>query len=141
MTFFDKPLEELRIYAPLRTNNRIRRILAAHAFGARNFPLNAKFEPADTVLRSVQVFDVTFSGYGGHRIKGWLLLPLQPAGKLPCVVEFIGYGGGRGFPTDWLLWSSAGYAHLVMDTRGRVAVGSRVTLLTPKALHHITLDS
>jgi len=40
---------------------------------------------------------VTFSGYGGHRIKGWLLLPLQPAGKLPCVVEFIGYGGGRGF--------------------------------------------
>jgi cephalosporin-C deacetylase len=35
------------------------------------------------------------------------------------VVEYIGYGGGRGFPTDWLLWSSAGYAHLVMDTRGQ----------------------
>jgi cephalosporin-C deacetylase len=35
------------------------------------------------------------------------------------VVEFIGYGGGRGFPTDWLLWSSAGFAHLVMDTRGQ----------------------
>jgi cephalosporin-C deacetylase len=35
------------------------------------------------------------------------------------VVEYIGYGGGRGFPTDWLLWASAGYAHLVMDTRGQ----------------------
>ena len=35
------------------------------------------------------------------------------------MVEYIGYGGGRGFPTDWLLWSSAGYAHLVMDTRGQ----------------------
>jgi cephalosporin-C deacetylase len=35
------------------------------------------------------------------------------------VVEYIGYGGGRGFPTDWLLWSSVGYAHLVMDTRGQ----------------------
>jgi cephalosporin-C deacetylase len=35
------------------------------------------------------------------------------------VVEYIGYGGGRGFPTNWLLWSAAGYAHLVMDTRGQ----------------------
>jgi cephalosporin-C deacetylase len=35
------------------------------------------------------------------------------------VIEFIGYGGGRGFPTDWLLWASAGFAHLVMDTRGQ----------------------
>ena len=35
------------------------------------------------------------------------------------MVEYIGYGGGRGFPLDWLTWSSAGYAHLVMDTRGQ----------------------
>jgi cephalosporin-C deacetylase len=41
------------------------------------------------------------------------------ASPLPCVVEYIGYGGGRSFPTDWLLWASAGYAHLVMDTRGQ----------------------
>jgi cephalosporin-C deacetylase len=35
------------------------------------------------------------------------------------VVEFIGYGGGRGFAWDWLMYPSAGYAHLVMDTRGQ----------------------
>lgn len=40
-------------------------------------------------------------------------------GRLPCVVNFIGYGGGRGFPTDWLLWPSAGFASFVMDTRGQ----------------------
>jgi cephalosporin-C deacetylase len=34
-------------------------------------------------------------------------------------VEYIGYGGGRGSPLDWLLWSSAGYVHFVMDTRGQ----------------------
>jgi cephalosporin-C deacetylase len=34
-------------------------------------------------------------------------------------VEFIGYGGGRGLPHEWLLWASAGYAHFVMDTRGQ----------------------
>jgi cephalosporin-C deacetylase len=38
---------------------------------------------------------------------------------LPCIVEYIGYGGGRGSPLDWLVWSSAGFAHLVMDTRGQ----------------------
>ena len=62
---------------------------------------------------------MTFSGYGGQRIKGWLLLPAERDGPLPCVVNYIGYGGGRGFPIDWLLWPSAGYAALVMDTRGQ----------------------
>jgi cephalosporin-C deacetylase len=65
------------------------------------------------------VFDVTFSGYGGQAIKGWLLLPAQREGRLPCVVEYLGYGGGRGLPLQWLGWSSAGFAHLVMDTRGQ----------------------
>jgi cephalosporin-C deacetylase len=35
------------------------------------------------------------------------------------MLELIGYGGGRGLPADWLLWPSAGYATLVMDTRGQ----------------------
>ena len=35
------------------------------------------------------------------------------------VVEYIGYGGGRGDPFDWLTWSCAGHPHLVMDTRGQ----------------------
>ena len=58
-------------------------------------------------------------------IKGWLMLPKDRKGKLPCVVEYIGYGGGRGFPLDWLLWSMAGYAHFVMDTRGQGSVWRR----------------
>jgi cephalosporin-C deacetylase len=72
-------------------------------------------------LRQVNVYDVTFSGFAGHPIKAWLNVPAGAAGPLPTVVEFIGYGGGRGLPHDWLLWSAAGYAHLVMDTRGQGA--------------------
>jgi len=34
------------------------------------------------------------------------------------IVEYTGYGGGRGNPLDWLTWSSAGYPHM-MDTRGQ----------------------
>ena len=35
------------------------------------------------------------------------------------IVEYIGYGGGRGEPFDWLNWSCAGYPHLVVDSRGQ----------------------
>jgi cephalosporin-C deacetylase-like acetyl esterase len=38
---------------------------------------------------------------------------------LPVVVEYLGYGGGRGLPEDRLRWAASGYAHLAMDTRGR----------------------
>ncbi|MGZ8528873.1 MAG: acetylxylan esterase, partial [Candidatus Limnocylindrales bacterium] len=40
-------------------------------------------------------------------------------GPLPAVVEYVGYGGGRGLPHERVLWAAAGYAHLVMDTRGQ----------------------
>lgn len=72
-----------------------------------------------TRLRGIDTYDVTFSGFAGQPIKAWLNVPAGTTGPLPTVVEFIGYGGGRGLPHDWLLWSSAGYAHFVMDTRGQ----------------------
>ncbi len=120
MAFFDLPLDQLKTYRPDRNEPTDfdafwRRTLDE----ARAHPLDPRFEPVDFGLRSVETFDVTFNGYGGQPIKGWLILPRHRTGKLPCVVEFIGYGGGRSYPTSWLLWSAAGYAHLVMDTRGQ----------------------
>ncbi len=126
MAFIDKPLRKLKTYKPRRDEPRDfdrfwRRTLAE----ARKFPLAASFEPADFGLETVETFDVTFRGYGGQPIKGWFLLPRNRVGRLPCVVEYIGYGGGRDFPTEKLLWSAAGYAHLVMDTRGQGGVWSK----------------
>ena len=120
MPIFDLSLEELRHYRPLRQEPADfdafwQKTLAE----ARQWELNPRFEPADFGLRTVEAFDTVFCGYGGQPIKGWLLLPKNQPRPLPAVIEFIGYGGGRGFPTDWLQWSSAGYAHLVMDTRGQ----------------------
>ncbi len=120
MAYFDMPLDQLQAYQPKRDEpadfdtfwQRTLKETRAHK-------LNAQFAPTDFGFRNIEVFDVTFNGYGGQPIKGWLLLPKQRRKKLPCVVEYLGYGGGRGFPTSWLLWSAAGYAHLVMDTRGQ----------------------
>jgi cephalosporin-C deacetylase len=75
--------------------------------------------PVKTNLRAVEAFDVTFPGFGGHPVKGWLVLPAQRAGRVPLVVQYIGYGGGRGLPHEHLHWAAAGYAHFRMDTRGQ----------------------
>jgi cephalosporin-C deacetylase len=120
MAFFDMSLDQLRAYTPQRDEPAdFDAFWQATLAEAREFPLSADFAPIDYGLRTVETFDVTFAGYGGQPIKGWFLLPRQRSGALPCVVEYIGYGGGRGFPTERLLWSSAGYAHLIMDTRGQ----------------------
>lgn len=75
--------------------------------------------PVETPLAAIEVFDVTFPGFGGDPVRAWLRLPRHRAGRLPAVVHFTGYGAGRGHAIDDLTWAAAGYAHLVMDTRGQ----------------------
>lgn len=125
MSLVDLPLDELRVFRPplqLPVGfddfwDRTLAELATHGLAVRRTP-----EPVP--LTTVAVDDVRFAGWGGHEVAAWLLRPTgdgrEPvAGPLPCVVEFIGYSGGRGLPHERLLWSAAGYAHLVVDTRGQ----------------------
>lgn len=123
MPHFDMPLNVLKTYLPERIEpDDFDAFWRKTLEDTRQHPLNAQFEAVDYHFATIDVFDVTFNGYGGQAIKGWLLLPKNRNQPLPCIVEYIGYGGGRGFPHDWLRWSAFGYAHLVMDTRGQ---GSR----------------
>jgi len=117
---FDLPLDELRRYKPDRTEPAdFDDFWAATLTESRGLAAPPRFEPYRSSLRTLDVFDVTFSGFGGQPIKGWLLAPAGATDPLPTVVEYIGYGGGRQFPYGWLTWATAGYAHLVMDTRGQ----------------------
>jgi cephalosporin-C deacetylase len=87
--------------------------------GARTGPARLELTETATGLETVDVFDARFPGYGGHPVSGWLRLPRHRTGPLPAVVQFHGYGSGRGAPVEDLLWASAGYAHLLVDTRGQ----------------------
>lgn len=120
MAFFDLSLEELYQYKPERSApSDFEAFWRQTLDESRGYPLDARFEEVATPFKTVDVYDVTFAGYDGQPVKGWYLRPAGAQAVLPCVVEYIGYGGGRGFPVNWLTWSSAGYAHLVMDTRGQ----------------------
>ena len=121
MAFLDLPLEELKLYKP--------DVLEPADFDAfwektlaeaRAFPLNPVFEPYNDIkFTEIEMFDMSFSGFGGQPIKAWLALPRHHDGNLPCLVEYNGYSGGRGLPIERILWATLGYAYLFMDTRGQ----------------------
>ncbi len=118
--FVDLPLEQLQQYqsaveTPADFDAFWERTLAE----SRQHALAAQFVPVASPLKLVEILDITFNGFGGQPVKGWLVLPRQRSGRLPCVVQYLGYGGGRGLPGDYLYWANAGFAHFIMDTRGQ----------------------
>jgi cephalosporin-C deacetylase len=120
MPWYDMPLEQLREY---RTSTPepdglddwwARRIAEARALAKP--PALTPHQPR--LYDPLEVYDVEFSGAGGDRIRAWYLRP-RDTPDAPVVVKFIGYGGGRGVPTEHVLLPTLGYALLVMDSRGQ----------------------
>lgn len=56
--------------------------------------------PVETGLRLTQTWDVTFRGFAGDPVRAWFSRPAGVSEPLPTVVEFAGYGRGRGLPTS-----------------------------------------
>ncbi len=120
MPLFDLPLAELRAYSPdLAVPPDLEAFWSRTLAETRTHPLEAMFTPIDTGLTLVDTFDVTFRGFGGQPVKGWLHVPKGSSGPLPAVVEYVGYGGGRGLPHERIMFAAAGYAYFLMDTRGQ----------------------
>ena len=126
MPYLDLPVAELRGYrstvaAPPDLDD-----YWATAIGdARARARSATFEPhREGIYRSIEVFDVTFSGAGGDPVRAWFLRPRGAGGRLACRITFIGYGGGRGPAAEHTLYAAAGFAELVVDSRGQGGSGS-----------------
>src|SRR3990172_923461 len=86
MAFFDLSLNELKTYLPIREEPAdFDSFWKSTLDEARTFPLNATFEKVNYGLVAQETFDVTFAGFGGQPVKGWLILPAkaQRNGKLP----------------------------------------------------------
>ncbi|WP_166850310.1 acetylxylan esterase [Isoptericola sp. BMS4] len=120
MAQFDLSVAELETYRPeIDEPADFDAFWTATVAEARGHDAGPVLERVDTGLTQVVVDDVTFPGFDGHPVKGWLVRPAHAEGPLPAVVEYLGYGGGRGLPHERLGLAAAGYAHLVMDTRGQ----------------------
>ncbi len=119
MAYFDLALDDLRAYRPeVAEPDDFDEFWASSIEQARSHELNLRTEQIDARAALIDVYDVTFAGFGGQDVKGWLRVPAGNTDRLPTVVSYIGYSGGRGMPlvTPWV---AAGYAHLELDTRGQ----------------------
>ncbi len=124
MPRFDLPPEQLRAYRP--------DIVEPADFDAfwtetlaesRALAQPPRLTRVDSPLSSFEVYDVSFSGFGGDPIGGWFIVPVGTRGPLPTIVEYNGYGGGRGLPHERLAWAASGFAYFFMDTRGQGSAG------------------
>jgi cephalosporin-C deacetylase len=126
MPYTDLPLEQLREYRP-----EVAEPAGFDEFWSSTLAAGAghdgvSFEPVDSGLLLVRTYDVTFDGYGGAPIRGWLHVPADAEpGSLPLVVHFLGFSTGRGLPHEDTIWAQAGFAHFIMDTRGH---GAKLTV-------------
>lgn len=120
MPLFDMPLPDLQTYNPeVAEPADFDDFWAGTLAEARGHDLALAVERVETPLRHVEVYDVTFAGFGGHPVKAWYSRPAGVTGELPVVVGYLGYSGGRGLPWDHTLFPAAGYAFLRVDSRGQ----------------------
>ncbi len=124
MALFDLPLPELERYLPeLDEPADLDDFWSRTLAQARRHDVVVDARPHDAGLRLVDTTDLTFAGFDGQPVKAWVTRPAGTQGEpLPAVVEYLGYGGGRGFAHERLAWAAAGYVHLLMDTRGQGSV-------------------
>jgi cephalosporin-C deacetylase len=117
---FDLPLDQLRSYAPrVQEPDDFDAFWADTLAQARGAGGTVESAPVEAALPHVDVVDLSFPGFGGHPVKAWYSRPAGVSQPLPTVVQFQGYGGGRGLPFEHTFWPAAGLAHLMMDTRGQ----------------------
>lgn len=124
MPLLDLELAELRTYRSPRTAPADFDAFWAKTLGeAAEHDLDVTVEPHGLGLTAVEASRVWFTGHGGQRVHALWLRPARAVAPdpVPVVVQFLGYGDGTGSPLDWLALPAAGFATLVMDTRGQGA--------------------
>ena len=120
MAWLDLPVDELRVFrSAVVPASDLREFWMRRLDEARSLASEVTLVDVESPLTQLRVQDLEFTGAEGHRIKGWVLSPRDADYPLPCIVQFIGYGGGRSLHHEWTLWPSAGWATVVMDTRGQ----------------------
>lgn len=123
---YDWPVEQARDYRPdLAVPPDLESFWSETLVDAASAGPGPTLTRVDSGLVAVESYDVSFAGFGGHPVRGWLHLPAAPlrrslgSGPLPGVVQYQGYNGGRGLVHEHVFWATAGYAHLTVDTRGQ----------------------
>ena len=121
---YDLPLEELRTYRPPLTRAAdFDEYWAEAKRAAGAVPLDVRLAPAEYPAGGVRVFELSYSGTDGSRIRGYLAHP-DDGRRHPGLVVYHGYNYcADGNLHDLVNWALHGYATFGMQTRGQYGSG------------------
>ena len=118
MPEFDLPLVTLTPEAPPATDEPAHfdqfwsRTLAAH----HDIEVAPVLTPASARSRGLTTESVTFAGFEGRPVTGWLVTPAEATATLPGLVELRPAGRVGARDLEWL--APGGFAHLVVELPG-----------------------
>lgn len=119
MTFLENEIKELSEYKPSLTKREDFDLFWKDTITkARTVPLEPKVEKYDYPSSYVTVYDITYNGFDDTRIHGWYIVPsFLKEDKYPCIINYHGFGGSRGVPSDFMMWVMMGMAVISVDCR------------------------
>lgn len=85
----------------------------------KKIPLHITRESVAYPSAYFQVEKITFQSLYNETIVGWYILPKHRSGRIPCLIEYLGYLSRRGEPFQYAHWAQLGLAVLVFDVRGQ----------------------
>ena len=140
MDFLKKRIAELESYLPELTKRPdfdefwAKTLKQTHAV-----PLEAKVEKIDYPIAAVDVYDISYCGFDETRIHGWLIVPaVLLKKKYPAMVQYHGFTGSRGAPSDHVAFAMLGCAVLAIDCREQGGVTGNCAHYSDLSLIHIS---
>lgn len=120
MPLVDMPLEKLREYQgrnprPDDFDDYWDSALAE----MRSIDPQVELVPRETASKTVEYFDLYFTGVGGARIRAKYLRPRHADAPHPAVVVFHGYSGQSGDFWTHRGWAAEGFSVAALDCRGQ----------------------
>jgi len=82
-------------------------------------PLLGERAAADFPIPAMSVDDVAYRGADGAIVRGTFVRPAFAAGRMPCVVAFVGASFPRTYPERYAQWVLLGYAVFAVEMRGQ----------------------
>jgi cephalosporin-C deacetylase len=119
MPLIDYPLDTLRSYRPEpNAPSDLAEFWQATLEESAKAPLNPAFEKIEYPVTGLDVQRVSYDGWRGARMSGWLLARTGARAQA-TLVFYHGYSGSKGQIYDYLGWALQGYTVLAVDVRGQ----------------------
>lgn len=119
MDFYENTVEELYKYLPELTKKEdFDQFWQDTINQAKSVPLEPEMEVYDYPSDYIKAYSISYNGFDDTRIHGLYLIPtFLKKDKYPCLINYHGYTGGRGIPSDFMVWLNMGLAVLSVDCR------------------------